>query len=262
MKEKKTCHSRSFRAGLLLCDHFSSLCGHYLSEFREEYMIKPKLGWYEEEQHSNSRSKEKVFSESTLASNDIPNLGVGSTTSDVGDWPFPIMVEAYHLEKKHLRRLVTRSARKSNLLPAVESSGMNMPKVDVFLSSSNNDKEWHLKWLLASGDWMSEIQMHGRQCCVFSVVDNQAVLVWNERAELPSGTRGNILSPTRMRKTDLGDSSTLSKKAIRWATPGLKRKFGELNGNEDWMEETMRAMAFHSELVKPWSSPCCCSFRD
>ncbi|KAL5788451.1 hypothetical protein ACOSP7_005400 [Xanthoceras sorbifolium] len=65
---------------------------------------------------------------------------------------------------------------------------------------------------------------------------------------------GNILSAIRLRKTGLGDSSTIPEKAIGQASLRLTRKFGELDDNEDWMEETMRVIAFPSGHVKPRSS--------
>ncbi|KAL5841912.1 hypothetical protein ACOSQ3_012515 [Xanthoceras sorbifolium] len=90
------------------------------SECREEYIIKAKSGWYEENQSSNAWSKEEDFNVFILGLDDIPEPGVGSSTNFVVDRSFRIVVEDYPSEKKHHRRLVTRSAKKpkSSLLVA------------------------------------------------------------------------------------------------------------------------------------------------
>ncbi|KAL5798278.1 hypothetical protein ACOSQ2_003098 [Xanthoceras sorbifolium] len=89
--------------------------------------------------------------------------------------------------------------------------------------------------------------MGDRRCRAPLVVDN-SVLIWNERPNLSSKRKGEImilaatkylrkiiLSPTRMKKAGLADFLTPSSY--------LKRKLDDLDDSEGWVDETMRAAA-------------------
>ncbi|KAL5794485.1 hypothetical protein ACOSP7_003079 [Xanthoceras sorbifolium] len=100
--------------------------------------------------------------------------------------------------------------------------------------------------------------MGDRRCRAPLVVDN-SVLIWNERPNLSSKRKGEImilaamkylreiiLSPTRMKKAGLADFLTPSSY--------LKRKLDDLDDSEGWVDETIRAMALHSRPAKVKSS--------
>ncbi|KAL5815983.1 hypothetical protein ACOSQ3_024361 [Xanthoceras sorbifolium] len=123
----------------------------------------------------------------------------------------------------------------------------------------------HLEWFLASGDWDSKVDIDGRRCYVLSTVDNQAVSIWNERSNLSLKRKGeiailaaakyrggDIFSPTRMKNAGLADFPT--RKGTKHTSSSLKRKLNDVDDNEDWVGETMCAMALHFGPEKPRSS--------
>ncbi|KAL5773646.1 hypothetical protein ACOSP7_013284 [Xanthoceras sorbifolium] len=109
--------------------------------------------------------------------------------------------------------------------------------------------------------------MGGRRCRVPSEVDNQAVSILNERPSLSLKRKGeiailvaakyrggNILCPSRMKKAGLADFPTPLEKSAKQTPSSLKRKLDDLDDKEEWVEETMCAMALHFGPAKPQSS--------
>ncbi|KAL5814482.1 hypothetical protein ACOSQ4_025123 [Xanthoceras sorbifolium] len=132
--------------------------------------------------------------------------------------------------------------------------------------SSNNNKEWHRKWFLVSGDWGSDVSLSDRRCFVPSVVNNQDVVIWNrqigislkKKAEIAilataKLREGNILTADWMLKSGLVGSPPLSGKFVK-QTP-QKRKSEDIGYDDDWMKKTMRVMGLSSGSSKPHSFP-------
>ncbi|KAL5747800.1 hypothetical protein ACOSQ2_025097 [Xanthoceras sorbifolium] len=112
------------------------------SGFGEEFTVKAKLGWGYGESPS-PWLKEDSSSGSVLGSEDIPYPDVGSATNVAGDRSSPIVVEEYPLVET-FRRLVTCCARKPrSSLFMTETSGSEVPKIDVFLLPSAGEGPLH-----------------------------------------------------------------------------------------------------------------------
>ncbi|KAL5857392.1 hypothetical protein ACOSQ3_004850 [Xanthoceras sorbifolium] len=223
-------------------------------------MIKAKLGWFID-QSSNLGLKEKVFSQSVIGSDEIPDPSIGSSTSVVGDRSSPIIVDEYYVEKKLPKRPVTRSTRKSKLPAlAADSSGAAASESMFFflgVSLYCHRQIWIFVGLLAIYGWL-----------LFSLAPIfRAVLIWNERLILSLKMKGeiailaiakyrgeNILSPTRMKKAGLADFPAPSGKRAKQNPSSLKRKLDNLDDNEEWPRSYLLGAAA-SRMKSPEASP-------